>query len=90
MVLQNISPDEDAFDVEVLVNILDGGGRILKSETDTYEEIPAGVTYYGGGDSIFTGTLARLEIRVNVGERGERNPPVALPQVSNLRVQQGI
>jgi hypothetical protein len=86
VVLQNVSPDEDAFDVQVLVNILDGGGRILKSETATYEEIPASATYYGGGDSIFTGTPARLEISVKVGER-RKKASVALPQVSNLRVQ---
>lgn len=87
IVLQNISPDEDAFRVELLVNILDAGGRILRSETDTYEEIPAGATYYAGGDSIFTGTAARLEITATVGER-KKKLPITLPQVSNIRVEE--
>jgi hypothetical protein len=79
MVLQNVSPDEDALNVRVLVNILDSSGVILDSETDTYEVIPAGATYYAGGDSIFKGTAARLEITV-----------IELPQVANLRVEQGL
>jgi hypothetical protein len=89
VVLQNVSPDEDAFRVTVLVNIVDAGGRILRSETDTYEEIPAGATYYAGGNSIYTGTAARLEVTATVGERRKR-APVSLPAVSNVRVQSNI
>ena len=52
-------------------------------------EVPAGATYYAAGESIFTGTAARLEITVTVGERRKKSP-VTLPQVSNVRVQQGF
>jgi hypothetical protein len=89
IVLQNTSPDEDALRVQVLTNILDAGGRILRSETDTYELIPAGATYYAGGDSIFTGSAAQLEIRATVGER-RRKSAVTLPEVANVRVEQSF
>lgn len=89
MVLQNVSPDEDALDVRVLVNILDSSGVILDSETDTYALIPAGTTYYAGGDSIFKGTAARLEITVTVGERRPKSA-IELPQVANLRVELNV
>jgi hypothetical protein len=86
IVLQNVSPDEDALRVTVLVNIVDAGGRMLKSESDTYEAIPAGATYSAGGESIFGGTPARLEITTTVGQRQKRSPSLVLPPVSNLRV----
>jgi hypothetical protein len=89
VVLQNVSPDEDALDVSVLVNIRDSSGVILDSETDTYPLIPAGATYYAGGDSFFEGTAARLEITVTVGERRPKSA-IELPQVANLRVEQGL
>ena len=86
VVLQNVSPDEDALNVQVAVNILDSNGVILKSETDTYTAIPAGATYYAGGYSIFNGTAARLDVRVQVG-KGQKKSIPGLPVVSNVRVQ---
>jgi hypothetical protein len=86
IVLQNVSPDEDALDVQVTVNILGANGAILKSESDRYEAIPAGVTYYAGGESIFNGTPSRLEITVQIGKRQKKSIP-GLPIVSNVRVQ---
>ena len=52
--MQNVSPDEDALDVEVIVNVLDASGRILETDSNTYGAIPAGATYYGGGDAMMT------------------------------------
>lgn len=86
IVLQNVSPDEDALNVDVLVNIVDAGGRILKSESDNYLVVPAGATYYAGGSSIFQGTPARLEISIRVGSR-QKKANIAIPQLSNVRVQ---
>ncbi|MGZ8687396.1 MAG: FxLYD domain-containing protein [Gaiellaceae bacterium] len=84
--LQNVSPDEDALDVEVVVNILDASGLILKSESDTYAAIPAGATYYAGGEAISSsGTPSRLEVTVKVGARQKKSIP-ALPVVSNVRI----
>lgn len=85
IVLQNVSPDEDALDVTLLVNILDASGRIVKSESDNYEAIPAGATYYAGGDSIFEGTAARLEVTAQTGS-SQKKASILMPQVSNARV----
>jgi hypothetical protein len=86
VVLQNVSPDEDALDVQLLVNILDASGAILRSESDTYAAIPAGATYYAGGEPIFNGTAARIDVSVTVGKR-QKKSITRLPAVSNIRVQ---
>ena len=72
--------------MQVVVNILNSSGVILKSESDTYLAMPARATYYAGGDSIFTGTAARVEVSVQVGRRQKKSIP-GLPVVSNVRVQ---
>jgi hypothetical protein len=84
-VLQNVSPDEDALDVTVIVNILDASGGILTSESDDYQAVPAGATYYAGGDSIFDGTPARVEAVVQTGIR-QKKAGILMPRVSNVRV----
>lgn len=89
--MQNVSPDEDALDVEVIVNVLDASGRILETDSNTYEAIPAGATYYGGGDAIYDGSTlpSRLEVRTQVGGR-QRKAGIVLPPVSNVRVTEGF
>ena len=90
VVLQNVSPDQDALDVDVLVNILDAGGRILESDSNTYEAIPAGATYYGGGEAIYEGAApARTEVTVQVRNRQAKSA-IALPPVSNVRVTENF
>jgi hypothetical protein len=78
-------PDKDALNVRVRVNILDEGGQILRSESDSYQAIPAGVTYYAGGDAIFSGTPARLVVTVQT-ESSQKKAGILLPPVSNVRV----
>jgi hypothetical protein len=87
IVLQNVSPDEDALDVALTVNILDASGLIIKTETDTYRAIPAGATYYAGGsDFLTTSTPARrIDVTAQVGSR-QKKALGALPAVANVHV----
>lgn len=90
IVLRNVSIYEDAISVSVTVNILDSGSRILKTEVDTYAAIPAGRTYYAGGESILEGGQpARLEVRAQVGERITKFLG-GLPVVRNVRVSDSL
>jgi hypothetical protein len=90
-VLQNVSPDEDALNVELTVNVLDANGLILDSESDTYAAIPAGATYYAGGDSSYSGTTpaARLEVIIKLGSHQKKSLG-ALPPVTNIRTSEGF
>jgi hypothetical protein len=87
-VIRNLSPDEDALDVTVLVNVIGSSGQILKSEADFYEVIPAAATYYAGGLILINqGNAAVARIEVNVSFRERAKKAIALPPVSNVRVQ---
>jgi hypothetical protein len=88
-VLRNVSPDEDALRVELLVNILDASGLILESEAVSFVGIPAGATYFAGGESIFSGIPARIEVTVRTGARQRKSIP-GLPPVSNVRLSEGL
>lgn len=85
LVLRNVSPDEDAFNVQITVNLVDAGNRILKSESSYVEMVPAGSAYYFGDRTSVnpSETPTKLEITTSVGERKKR--ALALPPVSNLR-----
>jgi hypothetical protein len=87
IVLQNVSPDEDALRVEVTINFLDNAGLIIRSTSDTYEAIPAGVTYYAGGRYSYSGSTrpARLEVIVQTGDHQKKSLG-ALPPTSNIRI----
>lgn len=90
IVLRNVSIYEDAISVSATVNILDSGGGILKTEVDTYAAIPAGRTYYAGGESILEGGQpVRLEVRAKVGERITKFLG-GLPVVRNVRVSESF
>jgi hypothetical protein len=87
-VIRNLSPDEDALDVTVLVNAIGSSGQILKSEADFYKVIPAAATYYAGGLILINqgnAPVARIEVNVSFRERAAK--AIALPPVSNVRVQ---
>ncbi|HXH35941.1 MAG TPA: hypothetical protein VNJ54_16295 [Plantibacter sp.] len=86
IVLRNASPDQDAFNVQITVNVVDGANRILKSESSYIAMVPASSPYYFGGRLSVNPneTPAKLEITVRVGEGKKKALP--LPPVSNLRV----
>jgi hypothetical protein len=86
VVLRNASPDEDAFNVQITVNVVDAANKILKSESSYIEMVPASSPYYFGGRLSVnpTETPAKLEVAIRVGEGKKKALP--LPPVSNLRV----
>jgi hypothetical protein len=49
IVLANRSKDEDALNVVVGINVLDGAGRVIRSEASSIAAIPAAATFYLGG-----------------------------------------
>ncbi|MGZ8694838.1 MAG: FxLYD domain-containing protein [Gaiellaceae bacterium] len=87
IVLRNTSPDRDARDVQVTVNALDAKNVVLDSAVDTVLTIPAGSTYYFGGQSHYPGTAvtARLDVFAQVGESVA--VAGALPAAANVRIE---
>jgi hypothetical protein len=85
IVLRNLSPDQDAIEVEVVVNAVDANNRILESDSARLEAIPAVTTYYLGDYFALDlgATPAKLEISVRT-EAG-RAKSLVLPPVANLR-----
>lgn len=69
VVLKNVSPDEDAMDVDVTLRFIDASGTNLRFATRDYEGVPADATYYLGGDETFQGNApTRVEVTsVQVG-----------------------
>jgi hypothetical protein len=87
-VIRNLSPDEDALGVTVLVNVIGSNGQILESESDSYEVVPAAMTYYAGGLILIRQGYAPVaRIEVNASFRARAKKAIALPPVSNVRVQ---
>lgn len=69
------------------VAVRPGGPRANPEIRNGYvRDIPANITYYAGGDSIYSGTAARLEITVTTADH-RKKAAVALPAVSNLRAE---
>jgi hypothetical protein len=67
--LSNPSPENDALDVDVLVNFIDATNRVVNTETTSVSAIGAGTVYYfGGSTSIPDGTpVSKLEIVTRIG-----------------------
>lgn len=86
LVLRNRSADQDAVNVEVLVNLVAQDGTIAASETEYINVIPAKTRYYAGGStSLESGTkLKNVDASVSI-ERSE-DAELALPEVSNARL----
>ena len=91
VVLQNVSPDEDALDVTLDLNFLDAKGLIIEATSQRYEIVPAGATFYAGDDETFssTGSLpVRLEVAaVRIGWHQKKSFG-GLPPVANVRTSE--
>ena len=86
VLLHNTSQDQDAVNVQVLVNTVDASNRVFGTASTTVDAIPAGQDYAVGGDLNFTGAapVARLEVVVQVG--GRRKKSTLLPALANVHV----
>src|SRR5581483_2696990 len=90
VVLRNVSPDEDALRVSVLANVLDAAGRILASDSQDIVGIPAGATYYVGGDVIYSSATPAVSLETSVQVGGRHSKSIgALPPIANLRWTSG-
>jgi hypothetical protein len=86
LILRNDSSSDDAFDVTISVNILDRSGGILATDSNVISVIPAGETYYFGGETYLEkgGKAAKLDPLVEVGYSDAATYP--LPQARRVRV----
>jgi hypothetical protein len=72
VVLQNTSPNQDAVELQALVNFVGPDDKLVGSATTRISGIPAGQQFALGGDLNFPGgvpTIARLEVVVQIGKR---------------------
>jgi hypothetical protein len=86
VILANRSPQQDALDVSVLVNLVMPDNKLIGSVTSRLSGIAAGAQYALGGDMNFTWVppIAKLEVVVQVGRHGP--PTHDHPGLANIRV----
>jgi hypothetical protein len=86
VLLRNTSPNADALEVYVLVNMLLADGHVLGTSTNTIDIIGAGGTYALGDSLSFPGAapIARLEVVVKVG--GSQKPALRQPTIENIGI----
>ena len=87
VVLTNVSPENDALNVSVHVNMLDSTGIIRKTDVKTVSTIGAkGTHYLGGGVTIPEHwiPISTLEIKVEIGSQQAK--ALWMPQLSDYRI----
>jgi hypothetical protein len=87
LILRDTSPDEDAENVYVIVNMVAASGELIGSKSQTISLVPAGATY-ALGDSLNLRTTvpaARLEITVRVGAHAPKEDHT-MPEFTNVRL----
>lgn len=92
LVLANESPDEAALGVTVTVNFVDGQNRLLGTDSNALEAVPAnGVFYFGDEASTeIGGTVARVEPIIQIREsRRNTLPSLSATNVRTLRGEEG-
>ena len=86
LMLHNESKNQDALQVNVLVNFVMADNKLLGSESSNVGLIPAGGDYAYGDELTFPegAPIDRLEVVVQVGAHGK--PGALPPAIANLRV----
>jgi hypothetical protein len=81
-----VADREDALNVTVTTNFVDRTGTILTTESEDINVIPAGKTFYLGGDTYLNSgeRVAHLEVDASTGDHAHTNYP--LPLVSRVRL----
>lgn len=77
VVLRNTSATRDAVGVTVTVNVVDAASRVLRTEATRISGIPAGSTYYFGGD-VFLDAGSAAPASLQVAARAESDQPKKL------------
>ncbi len=88
IVLHNPSPENDALNVQVLVNFVDATNRVVDTRTDVVSAVAAGSEYYLGGSTSIpdASPVSSLEIVVRIG--GQAPKSKLGPAISDVLVQQ--
>jgi len=88
IVLHNPSPENDALNVQVLVNFVDATNRVVDTRTDVVSAVAAGSEYYLGGSTSIpdASPVSSLEIVVRIG--GQAPKAKLGPAISDVLVQQ--
>jgi hypothetical protein len=87
VMLRNQSPNADALNVYVLVNMVMPNNKLAGSQTTNISVIRAGATYGLGANLGFPGApppIARLEVVVQV--RGRQPAATSMPSVANIGI----
>jgi hypothetical protein len=86
--LANASPENDALDVEVLVNFLDATNRVVDTVTDRIDAVGAGTVYYHGGSTTIPdgSPVSKLEIVTRLGGQFPKRTRLG-PQFGDILIQ---
>ena len=89
LILQNTSPDEDAQNVYVIVNMVDASGQLLATKTRNVSLIPAGASFaFGDNMSLRTQVAVdHLELTIRVGAHAPAKPD-PMPDFANVGIFQ--
>ena len=85
--LSNPSPENDALEVDVLVNFLDATNRVVDTDTTNIDAIGAGTIYYLGGSTTIpdASQVSKIEIVTRIG--GQQPKRKLGPGFSDILVQ---
>jgi hypothetical protein len=85
--LSNPSPENDALEVDVLVNFIDATNRVVDTDTTNVDAVGAGTIYYlGGSTTIPDGSqVSKIEIVTRIG--GQQPKKKLGPGFSDILVQ---
>ena len=85
--LSNPSPENDALEVDVLVNFLDATNRVVDTDTTNVDAVGAGTIFYlGGSTTIPDGSqVSKIEIVTRIG--GQQPKKKLGPGFSDILVQ---
>ena len=85
--LSNPSPENDALEVDVLVNFLDATNRVVDTDTSNVDAVGAGTIFYlGGSTTIPDGSqVSKIEIVTRIG--GQQPKKKLGPGFSDILVQ---
>src|SRR4051812_15520208 len=84
VVLRDTSPSRDAVGVTVTVNVVDAANRVLRTDTSRISGIPAGATYYFGGDVSLDAGAAPANLQVTARAESDQAKRLAAPPVNGL------
>jgi len=84
IVLRDTSPTRDAVGVTVTVNVVDAANRVLRTETTRISGLPAGSTYYFGGDVFLDAGSTPANLQVTARAESDQAKKLQAAPVTGL------